>query len=105
MGGKATESKMAFCELLSYFSQQMAMKGTSAGTSADLLLMVCVCVCVGLHVCALLCVCIYVILQRSLHSSRPQEGEGRWRRRGGRQNIRESGGERLSQTVTDKERQ
>lgn len=38
-------SKKPFCEC-SYLSEQMAMKGTSAGTSADLLLMVCTCVCV-----------------------------------------------------------
>lgn len=51
MGGKATESKMTFWKLLSHFSQQMAMKGTSAGTSADLLLMVRACTCVPTSEC------------------------------------------------------
>lgn len=38
-------TKKPFCEL-SHLSQQMAMKGTSAGTSAD----VCVCLCVCMTV-------------------------------------------------------
>ena len=51
----------------------MAVKGTSAGLSNDLQT---VQVYVHLNM-SFSCVCIYVILQRSLHSDWPQDGEGR----------------------------
>lgn len=62
---KWVQVRSLFIEL-SHLSQQMAMKGTSAGTSADLLLSVCVggcmCVCVrDAH--TLFFKCIYVIYQ------------------------------------------
>ena len=69
VSGEATECKMVFRELLLRFSQQMAMKGTSAGTSADLFLMVlvCLCVCVFVHMCTCILMRLFFFLVHLRH--------------------------------------
>lgn len=97
---KWVQVRSLFIEL-SHLSQQMAMKGTSAGTSADLLLSVCVggCMCVWERCTCTFFKCIYVIYQE-ISLIRATSGSGVKSRRERVERQRGRGRERERVTVS-----
>lgn len=85
-----TECETASCELLSHFSQQMATKGTSAGTSADLHRTPCVCIHAHVHESEF--VHLRHLARKTASTGRLLEDRGRWRCWGRRPNTQERQG-------------